>query len=252
MEKYDGSSDHFDHLRVFLNLMRLRTTPNAIMCRTFPPTLRREAMDWIATLPPKLIRTFNNFSKKFAAYITSSKCVKKTAIGPDAIDPGQGRIVERFHNQIKKRKRRLSIDCNHLLRAGVINVIVGGIAVGGDSNLERKNYARASGSTSVDKNERFSKNITFSNEDLKGVTCLHDDALVIVADIAYFDVKRVLVDNGSAGDVMYWRVFIGLKISLSKTKLVITPLHGFGEATVIPERTIGLPVTLGYLPQLVW
>ncbi|KAL2531738.1 Ribonuclease H [Abeliophyllum distichum] len=102
-------------------------------------------------------------------------------------------------------------------RAGVINVIMGSIAAG----------------------------------DLEGITCPHDDALVIVADIADFDVKRVLVDNGSAADVMSWEVFLGLKISPSKIKPVTTPLHGFGGATVIPEGTIELPVTLGIYPASV-
>ncbi|KAL2490616.1 Ribonuclease H [Abeliophyllum distichum] len=111
------------------------------------------------------------------------------------------------------------------------------IKVGG-INSTWKNYAQASRSTLVDKNERFSQNITFSDEDLKSVTCPHDDALVIVADIADFDVEGVLVDNGSAANVMFWEVFLGLKISPSKIKPITTPLHGFGGATVIPERTI--------------
>ncbi|KAL2491482.1 Ribonuclease H [Abeliophyllum distichum] len=43
MEKYDRSSDPVDHLRSFVDLMRLQATPDAIICRAFPPTLRREA-----------------------------------------------------------------------------------------------------------------------------------------------------------------------------------------------------------------
>ncbi|KAL2453443.1 Uncharacterized protein Adt_49059 [Abeliophyllum distichum] len=121
----------------------------------------------------------------------------------------------------------------------------------GDSNLARKSYARGDRSTSVGKNERFSQNITFNDEELEGVTCLHDDALVIVADIADFDVKRVLVDNSSAADVMSWEVFLGLMISPSKIKPITTSLLGFGGATVIPEGTIKLPVTLGTYPASV-
>ncbi|KAL2519038.1 Reverse transcriptase domain-containing protein [Abeliophyllum distichum] len=40
MEKYDGSSNPVNHLRAFVNLMRLQATPDAIMYRAFPPTLR--------------------------------------------------------------------------------------------------------------------------------------------------------------------------------------------------------------------
>ncbi|KAL2466991.1 Uncharacterized protein Adt_42842 [Abeliophyllum distichum] len=153
--------------------------------------------------------------------------------------------------QIRRKEKRLNIVNNRPPRAGVINVIVGGIAAGGDSNSARKSYTRGNRSTSVGKNERFSQNITFNDDDLEGVTCPHDDALVIVADITDFDVKSVLVDNGSAADVMSWEVFLGLKISPSKIKPVTTPLHGFGGATVIPEGTIELPVTLGTYPASV-
>ncbi|KAL2466313.1 Uncharacterized protein Adt_42164 [Abeliophyllum distichum] len=102
----------------------------------------------------------------------------------------------------KEKKKEAEYQQQQPHRAGVINVIVGDIVVGGDSNSTRNNYAPASGSTSVGKNERFNQNITFSDEDLKGVTCLHDDALVIVTDIADFDVKRVLEDNDSVVDIM--------------------------------------------------
>ncbi|KAL2525791.1 Retrotrans gag domain-containing protein [Abeliophyllum distichum] len=80
MENYDGSSDPVDHLRSFVDLMRLQATPDAIMCRAFPSTLRRKARDWIATLPPKSIRTSDEFFKSFATHFASSKRIKKTAI----------------------------------------------------------------------------------------------------------------------------------------------------------------------------
>ncbi|KAL2481569.1 Retrotrans gag domain-containing protein [Abeliophyllum distichum] len=62
MEKYDGSSDPVDHLRTFVDLMR-RVILEAIMCWAFPPILRRELRDWMATFFPKSICTFDNFSK---------------------------------------------------------------------------------------------------------------------------------------------------------------------------------------------
>ncbi|KAL2479905.1 Uncharacterized protein Adt_32871 [Abeliophyllum distichum] len=54
MEKYDGSSDPIDHLRSFVDLMRLQATPDAIICRALPPTLRWEARDWDGHPFPKI------------------------------------------------------------------------------------------------------------------------------------------------------------------------------------------------------
>ncbi|XP_022865363.1 uncharacterized protein LOC111385218 [Olea europaea var. sylvestris] len=98
-------------------------------------------------------------------------------------------------------------------RAGVINVIAEGIAGGGDSNSARKRYAQSLGICSIQRKVRFSQNITFDEEDLVGVAHHHDDDSVIVGYIADFDVKI-----------------------------------GFGRATVIPEGTVELPVTLGIYP----
>ncbi|XP_022883641.1 uncharacterized protein LOC111400458 [Olea europaea var. sylvestris] len=53
---------------------------------------------------------------------------------------------------------------------GTINIIIGGIASGGDTNLE-------------------------------GISYPHDDALVVSAIVANFEVKRILVDNGSVANI---------------------------------------------------
>lgn len=48
---------------------------------------------------------------------------------------------------------------------------------------------------------RFNQNIAFGDDDLIGLASTHDDALV-VGNIADFDIKRVLVDGGSATNVL--------------------------------------------------
>ncbi|KAL2479858.1 Retrotrans gag domain-containing protein [Abeliophyllum distichum] len=97
MKKYDGSSNPVDHLSVFVDLMRLRATPDAIMCRAFLPTLRQKVMKWVATLLPKSICTFDDFLSSLLHTLATSKRAKKTAIRTDAIDPRQRRTAERFH-----------------------------------------------------------------------------------------------------------------------------------------------------------
>ena len=45
--------------------------------------------------------------------------------------------------------------------------------------------------------------IGFSNEDKIGTIQPHDDALVITFRIVGYDVKRVMVDQGNAAEIVY-------------------------------------------------
>lgn len=50
IEAYDRVTNLLNHMQTFVNLMRLYAAPNVVMCWSFPPTLRREAKDWVAKL----------------------------------------------------------------------------------------------------------------------------------------------------------------------------------------------------------
>ena len=54
--------------------------------------------------------------------------------------------------------------------------------------------------------------IAFSDGDLEGTIQLHDDALVVMAQINGFIVKRMIVDQWSGVDVMYSDIFKGLRL----------------------------------------
>ncbi|XP_022868017.1 uncharacterized protein LOC111387674 [Olea europaea var. sylvestris] len=85
--------------------------------------------------------------------------------------------------------------------AGTINIIIEGIASGGDTNSRRKQYARQHAHTSKESHDKL-EDITFGARDLEGVSYPHDDALVVSAIVANFEVKRILVDNGSAANIL--------------------------------------------------
>lgn len=72
-------------------------------------------------------------------------------------------------------------------------MIASRIAASRDSNSTRKNYVCSVGIYSIQKKAKFNQNITFGEENLIGIANIHDDALVMVGVIAYFDIKRVLV-----------------------------------------------------------
>ncbi|GFZ21459.1 hypothetical protein Acr_29g0006210 [Actinidia rufa] len=70
--------------------------------------------------------------------------------------------------------------------------------------------------------------ITFSNDDLRGLHLPHNDALVVYAVIANFNVQRILIDNGSSADILFISAFERMKIGLDKLHPFHTPLIGFG------------------------
>jgi len=73
IEVYDGVTVLLDHSQTFVDLMKLYVASDVVMCRSIPLTLMRKARDWVATLAPKSIKTFDELSKSFVAYFMSSK-----------------------------------------------------------------------------------------------------------------------------------------------------------------------------------
>src|SRR5262249_33566871 len=72
----------------------------------------------------------------------------------------------------------------------------------------------------------------------------HEDALVIAPIISNFQVRRVLVDEGSAANILSYEVYTKMNLPRSKLKPVKTPLHGFAGETIIFEGMVSLPLVL--------
>ena len=71
------------------------------------------------------------------------------------------------------------------------------------------------------------KPIAFNDVDLEGTIQLHDDALVLIARINGFIVKRVLIDQGNGVEVMYPDLFRGLGLKSEDLSKYDMPLVGF-------------------------
>ncbi|KAL2474867.1 Retrotransposon gag protein [Abeliophyllum distichum] len=92
------------------------------MCRIFPPTLRREARDSVATLPPKSIRTFDEFSKNFATHFANSKRVKKTTISLIQLAQGKDELQKDFIT----RFNRATLGIKELQMSTVVTAMMSG------------------------------------------------------------------------------------------------------------------------------
>ena len=76
------------------------------------------------------------------------------------------------------------------------------------------------GSNSMPK--RIKMNISlvlgFSEKDKQGTIQPHDDALVVTFRIGGYDVKRVIIDQGSAAEIMYPNLYRGLGLKPKKDR----------------------------------
>ncbi|XP_075655104.1 uncharacterized protein LOC142625310 [Castanea sativa] len=96
------------------------------------------------------------------------------------------------------------------------------------------------------KKPRYSRQpIAFDDDNLEGTAQPHHDALIVMAQIRGFIVKRIMMDQGSGVDVMYPDLYRGLGLKKGDLSKYDTPLMGFDGHMVIPEGQISLPVIMG-------
>ena len=77
--------------------------------------------------------------------------------------------------------------------------------------------------------------MSFSNKDKVGTLQSHDNALVVTLRIGGYDVKRVLVNQGSGEEIMYPNLFKELKLRPKDLTCYDSPLIGFDGKIVFPK-----------------
>ena len=75
--------------------------------------------------------------------------------------------------------------------------------------------------------------LSFSDEEKIGIIQPHDDALKVMLWIGGYDVKRVLVDQGSGVEIMYPDLYKGLNLKLEVLTAYDSPLISFDGKVVI-------------------
>ncbi|MCI51919.1 hypothetical protein A2U01_0073163, partial [Trifolium medium] len=88
--------------------------------------------------------------------------------------------------------------------------------------------------------------LAFYLEELPGGSANSQIPLLVRADMANYDVRRVLVDPGSLCDIMYAHLFQTLQLDETHlTPYVGSDLQGFNGATTKPWGYVDLIVTFG-------
>ncbi|XP_074570551.1 uncharacterized protein LOC141827208 [Curcuma longa] len=138
---------------------------------------------------------------------------------------------------------------NNVPHRGTITMIAGG-STDGDSNRARKAHGRRLEAYSIGSSsaQAHGPSIQFGPRDLEGVSLPHDDALVIRATIANYDVARIFIDTGSSVNVLYKDAFNRMQIDRDQLQPMTTSLFGFSGHEVRPLGQIQLPLSLGEEP----
>ena len=87
--------------------------------------------------------------------------------------------------------------------------------------------------------------LSFSDTDKLGTIQPLDDALVITLRIGGYDVKRVMIEPGSAAEIMYPNLYKGLGLKPENLTTYSSHLVSFEGKMVVPKGQIRLPVQVG-------
>ncbi|KAF8088727.1 hypothetical protein N665_0532s0086 [Sinapis alba] len=140
----------------------------------------------------------------------------------------------------------------------VINVIMGGLQNCKDSVRSIKEYERKTltsqkwGSSSSIKNKPDeSYEISFTEEDTKGLDKPHNDPLVVELRIGDCEVTRVLVDTGSSVDLIFSKTLQRMDVKDYELKPCKRPLTSFARDTTMTIGTVKLPVYVARITKIV-
>ena len=123
-----------------------------------------------------------------------------------------------------------------------IQTISGGPLTGGSFRSLRKATQRQVNSIHMIppfKQRRMDQDMTFSEANARGVRQPHNNPLVIMLNIEGFNTKRILVDNGSSADIIYFPAFQQLKLDEERLRPFGSPFVSFSGDRVYPHSTGG-------------
>ncbi|KAL0420802.1 UNVERIFIED_CONTAM: hypothetical protein Slati_3103100 [Sesamum latifolium] len=74
---------------------------------------------------------------------------------------------------------------------------------------------------------------------------MHNDALVITAILANYEVGRIFIDSGSSANILFGEAYDQMQLGDVSLEKVNTSLYGFAGKIVHPRGMVSLPLTMG-------
>ncbi|RDX68885.1 hypothetical protein CR513_52080, partial [Mucuna pruriens] len=105
VEPFDGTQDPHAHLQAFQTQMYISGGNDSLSCKLFPNTLHGIAMHWMATLPTRSIRSFNDLVGSFILQFAANKVKQVEVADLFNIKQAKGESLKsylaRFNNATK-------------------------------------------------------------------------------------------------------------------------------------------------------
>ncbi|XP_050213946.1 uncharacterized protein LOC126665250 [Mercurialis annua] len=93
--------------------------------------------------------------------------------------------------------------------------------------------------------ETYMPPVIFDVEDYEHVKALHNDALVVTTIIENWNMERILIDEGSAANLMTNDAYKMLGGTAARLRRVPIPLSGLGSPSINPLGAVTLEVIIG-------
>ena len=170
-------------------------------------------------------------------------------------------LKQQIENLIRQRKLRHFVGRDHKnekLKAKMeessrplleeIRVIIGGTSAG-QTSKSKKMYFKVVQNVQLSGRSPKTRGIDepticFTDEEAERIHHPHDDAIVITILIADYTTRRVLVDNGSSADILYYPAFQQMRLGRDLLRPACLPLIGFGGIKVQPIGRVSVRVSV--------
>ena len=161
----------------------------------------------------------------------------------------EGKLEQLLHHssgQGSQTSSELRGDASSRLLLGTINVIFATPGRTGSCPFRVMSVSRylAEESSSMPKRVKIGIPLVlgFSDEDKLGAIQPHDDVLVVTLRIAMYDVKTVMINQGSGAEILYLDLYKGLNLKPKNLTAYSSLLVSFEGKMVIPKGQIRLPM----------
>ncbi|XP_047163119.1 uncharacterized protein LOC124832843 [Vigna umbellata] len=112
LERYDGSANPDNHLRIFTNAMTFYTNSDPVICRAFSLSLRDEALELYHTLPLDTVDCFATVETLFRKQYASNRKREMTLAELVNTKQGKDETLKAFIQRYNETARRVK-DANH-------------------------------------------------------------------------------------------------------------------------------------------